>query len=305
MLRARYYYCFPLIAWSLLGCDEPRTGELLALTYNVAGLPEVLSGSEPHINTPYISPLLNDYDLVVVQESWQTPDPNPVAPTRVYHELLVADALHPYKTESAPLPLGSNPVRPSALLSDGLNTLSDSPFGELTRVAWTGCFGGADTSDRGAADCLAMKGFSVATHVFAAGVEVDVYNLHGEAGSSAEDQRLSEADFVQLAAHINANSGGRAIIMGGDTNLHTESGNPDRTTWQTFLNATGLRDVCSVVNCGTDANRIDKFAFRSSSRVTIEALSHRFERDKFVRPTDGARLSDHDALAVRFRWTKR
>jgi hypothetical protein len=303
MKAARSYLWF--FGLAILGCDEPRTGEFDALAYNVAGLPETLSGSQPLTNTPYISPLLNDYQLVLVQESWQTPIPNPFEGVfRVYHELLVADALHPYKSVSAPLPLGSNPARTTALVSDGLNRFSNSPFGDLTRVAWTGCFGGADQSDRGAADCLAMKGFSKATHVFATGAEVDVYNLHGEAGSSAEDQRLSEADFVQLAAFINANSSGKAIIMGGDTNLHTESGNPDRATWQTFLNATGLSDVCGVVNCGSDNNRIDKFAFRSNAQVTIQALSHLFEREKFRRP-DGAALSDHDALKVRFRWTKR
>jgi hypothetical protein len=303
MKTARSYLWF--IGLALFACDEQKTGEINALSYNVAGLPEGLSGSQPLTNTPYISPLLNDYGLVLVQESWQTPIPNPFGALRVYHELLVVDALHPYQSVSAPIPGGTDPRRPSAFLSDGLNRFSNWPFGDLTRVAWDGCFGGADTSDRGAADCLAMKGFSKATHVLAVGVEVDVYNLHGEAGSSAEDQRLSEADFVQLAAFINANSSGKAIIMGGDTNLHTESGNPDRTTWNTFLSATGLRDVCGAVNCGTDNNRIDKFAFRSNAQVTIEPLSHRFEREKFVRPTDGARLSDHDALAVRFRWTKR
>src|SRR5688572_4369456 len=53
---------------------EPPSGTLLALTYNVAGLPEGLSQSMPMRNTPIIGPLLNDYDLVFLQESWQTPD---------------------------------------------------------------------------------------------------------------------------------------------------------------------------------------------------------------------------------------
>src|SRR5690606_27992207 len=39
-------------------------GTFDALTYNVAGLPVGLSSSQPDINTPYISPLLNAYDLV-------------------------------------------------------------------------------------------------------------------------------------------------------------------------------------------------------------------------------------------------
>jgi hypothetical protein len=103
------------------------SGELSALAYNVAGLPEGLSGSSPATNMPYISPLLNDYDLVLVQEDWLTP-PNPPFGLRVYHDLLAAQARHPFHSTPAPSPLGMNPARPSALLSDGLNEFSNFEF---------------------------------------------------------------------------------------------------------------------------------------------------------------------------------
>ena len=122
-------------------------------------------------------------------------------------------------------------------------------------------------------------------------------------GARPAINRLQEAGYRQLAAFINDFSPGHAIIIGGDTNLHTESTNPDAAIWQELLVATGLNDVCQSVECGADRTSIDKFAFRSSDTVTIAPLSHRFERDKFVGP-DGMPLSDHDALAVRFRWTK-
>ena len=153
--------------------DGEWEGEIHALIYNVAGLPEILSGSSPETNTDLIGPKLNDFDLVLLQESWETPDPNPLAPTRVYHEILVGHSTHQYKTEMAPQPLGTNPDRPEALLADGLGKFSNFEMGPVTRVAWDGCFGGADTSDNGAADCLAMKGFAVATITLANGVEVD------------------------------------------------------------------------------------------------------------------------------------
>lgn len=280
------------------------SGELLALTYNVAGLPAFLSGSEPEINTPLISPLLNDYDLVLVQEDWLTPDPNPIPNARVYHDLLAAEAEHPYQSVPEPVPLGSDPRRSTALLSDGLNEFSNFPFGELVRTAWSDCFGSIDTSDGGAADCLALKGFTVATHELAPGVEVDVYNLHAEAGGTAEDDRLNAQDLSELAAFIADHSPGRALIVGGDTNLHTDPDNPEAGVWQEFSSSTGLSDVCAVVDCGEDSAAIDKFAFRSSDSILIEPLSHRFERDEFVR-SDGAPLSDHDPLAVRFRWSQR
>lgn len=282
--------------------DPPpaTSGTFRALTYNVAGLPEPLSGSEPDINTPLISPLLNAYDLVLVQEDWANPDP-PLPGASVYHHLLVADADHPYQSTPAPVPLGTNPVRPTALLSDGLNRLSRFGFGTVTRVMWPSCFGGADTSDGGAADCLAEKGFSVATTELAPGAVVDVYNLHAEAGNTSLDIEARAEDFAILAAYIAEHSAGRAVIVGGDFNLHSDRA-ADGAIHREFLRATGLTDVCEAVDCGADVHRIDKFAFRGGDGVVLEATTHRFERDVFVRSSDGAALSDHDALAVTFAW---
>jgi hypothetical protein len=277
-----------------------RDGTLDVLTYNVAGLPEGLSSSNPSVNTPLISPKLNAYDLALVQEDWLTPDPNPLeGVTEVYHELLAAEAEHPHQSEPAPIPFGMDPARPTALLSDGLNRFSNSPFGVLTRVAWADCFGGLDPSDGGASDCLAFKGFSVATHQLADGVDVDVYNLHGEAGSTETDQMLSEADFVQLADFILEHSDGRAILLGGDTNLHTDEAD-DAAIWETFQQATGLLDVCDMLDdCETS---IDKIALRSNDAVALEALSHELPRAEFTRD-DGESLSDHAPTAVQVRWS--
>lgn len=277
-----------------------RTGTFSALTYNVAGLPEPFSGSEPVINTPLISPLLNDYDLVVVQEDFVDPVP-PVPPFDFHHDDLISAVTHPYLSTPATPPLGTDPTRPSALVADGLNRLSRFPFGDITRVRWTNCFGGADESDGGAADCLSLKGFSVASTTFADGVVIDVYNLHGEAGSTPLDVEYSADDYEQLAAFMADYSAGNAVIVGGDFNLHTDE-EPDSTVYDTFLDATGLTETCDVVDCGADADRIDKWAFRSGGGVDVTALTHSFERDKFRR-ADGAPLSDHSALAVTFQWT--
>lgn len=188
--------------------EAPTTGTFRALSYNVAGLPAQLSGSEPHINMPYISPLLNGYDL----------------------------------------------------------------------------------------------GFSVARTTFAPGVEVDVYNLHAEAGNTAVDIEFRAEDFEVLAAYINEHSAGRPVIVGGDYNLHTDRPH-DAEIYDTFLADAGLTSVCDVVDCGTDLHAIDRFTYRDGGGVTLEPLDHNFERDVFVRPDDGVRLSDHDAVRVDFRWT--
>lgn len=269
------------------------TGEFLALTYNVAGLPEGLSGSHPERFTPLIAPLLNGYDLVLLQESWQTPEVNPYAPSRVYHEILAAGSTHPYKSVPATNPFNTDPRRPEAALADGLNMFSDFPFEPVIRQAWEGC-------DNSAADCLALKGFSVARTTFSEGVTIDVYDLHMEAGGTPHDEELRDAGVSQLRDFILEHSAGRAVIVGGDFNLHTDE-EPDSSQFQRLLAEAELTDVCAALDC-PEPGRIDKFLFRSSDAVEITPTSWRFETDVFVSP-EGEPLSDHEALAVHFAWS--
>ena len=308
-----------------------KKGEFVALTYNVAGLPQGISGSDPATNSRRISPRLNAYDLVLLQEDWA--DPVEAAPVLFFHDEIVSEANHPYQSEPAPPPMGTDLRRfPSGppLIADGLNRLSRFPFGTIERHMWETCFGEfpvavveavldalglldpiedaglGDLVDGGAADCGAQKGFSVARTKLGDGVEVDIYNLHGEAGSSSRDRTARAEGFDQLAAFVQEHSDGRAVIIGGDTNLHTEpdSGRvEDKQVWTDFQTATGVSDVCGVLDCGADAGVIDKFAFRSGGGVELTPLTYRFEREQFTH--DGEPLSDHDPLAVRFAWRSR
>lgn len=270
---------------------EPEgSGELVALTYNVAGLPEGLSSSMPLEYTPLIAPLLNDYDLVFLQESWQTPDPNPVFPLRVYHEILVAASTHPYQTVPADQPLGSDASRPTALLGDGLDIFSEFPLGDTTRVAWSSC---VDT----ASDCLAFKGFSMTPAQLSDGTPVHLYDLHMEAGDSAEDDAARDLGIDQLLSFISQNSQGQALIIGGDFNLETDT-EPAKSQLARLLSTAGLTDACTELMCPRPGN-IDKLLYRSSARVLLQAESWNLESSKFVSP-DGMPLSDHEPLAVRF-----
>jgi hypothetical protein len=275
------------------GSASVLSGEFVALTYNVAGLPEPISSSSPLANTPLISPLLNDYDLVLTQEDWETPDPNPIAPLRVYHELLKADAMHPHQSVPAPLPLGNDPSRPGALVSDGLNRFSQFPFGDITRQAWSGC-------DNNSGDCLAFKGFSVARTELAPGVCVDVYNLHGEAGNKDGDIALKEINTQDLVAFIAMYSDGRAIILGGDFNMRL-SRSHDAANLDFLTSQTGLSDAC-IAQGVIDEEAIDKFFFRSNDMLTLVPSYCQFETATFVTP-GGEPLSDHDPLAVAFSWS--
>ena len=130
------------------------------------------------------------------------------------------------------VPLGTNPLRPSGRCSsDGLNRLSRFPFGEITRVMWTNCFGGADTSDGGAADCLAEKGFEVAAHRLCA-------RRRGRRLQPARRGRHHPLDMTNSTRRTSScwprswptYSAGRPVIVGGDFNLHTD-GEPDATVF--------------------------------------------------------------------------
>lgn len=319
---------------------DVAAGSFTALTYNVAGLPEQISGSSPSTNSPLISPLLNRYDLVLLQEDWvdvfqplRDAGATDLPPLTGYHHLVVGDADHPHRSTPADPPYGTDTTRAPAgpaLIADGLNRLSRIPFGAITRQQWTTCngelviegieavtdaaglgdaleaagLGGA--IDGGASDCGALKGFSVATLTLVDGGEVDVYNLHADAGNGEGDIAARKANFEQLASFIAENSAGKALIIGGDTNLKIDDDRPERAVdaevWSTFQTATGAVDVCAAIDCGADDAVIDKFAFRSGDTVTLSPTSHRFERDVF-QDSSGDPLSDHDALAVDFSWS--
>ncbi len=285
--------------------DPP--GSFSVLTYNVAGLPQGISSGNPETNIPLISPLLNAYDVVLTQEDfdWWTPIAG-ILDFVNYHTRLRSQIEHPWRTDRHPGPeaVGLYTEARSLLVGDGIGIVSKYPFSGEKQHAWTFCFGGV-IPDGGAADCLAMKGFRVVTMTLGDGRDVDVYSLHAEAGGTPTDQHLQEIDFQELADFINARGGDRAIILGGDTNLHTDDihpdggGGADTVIWQKFLSATGLTDVCIELSC-PEPGSIDKIAYRSSSTVALQATGSDFPRERFQ--SNGADLSDHPPFVATFDW---
>jgi len=251
------------------------SGRLSLLTYNVAGLPQLVSQSEPEVNVALISPLLNHYDIALVQEDFS------------YHSRLISHAEHPYRSE---------PMNHSlALIPDGLNWFSRFAFSWIHRVRWAQCNGYLGA----ASDCLADKGFSFGEVTLAPGVTVDVYDLHAEAGSSLLDIDARRDNFEQLADYLRARSRDHAIIVAGDTNLRT--GVPaDAETLDRFLSVTGLSDACRSFGCGEE--KLDRVLFASSRNVRLDVLGWWQDR-RFV-DADGEPLSDHPAIVVELGWQK-
>lgn len=262
------------------------SGSIDVATYNVAGLPEPISGSRPTEHSELLSPLLNPYDVVLLQEDF------------FYIDKVAQHLTFPYGSTPQRLVLGSDPTRPEAFVGSGLERYSRHPFDGYLQVRWPGCYGGA--LGAGAADCLSQKGFSVARHEVAAGVFVDVYDLHGEAGSTPDDFYWSQQDYLALAAYIDANSADHAVIVGGDFNLSPADAN-DAPILARFLVDAGLTDVCEVQDCSADPDTIDRLLYKSGDDVALLATA--WSRPAGFTLPDGTPLSDHDPTAATFAWS--
>jgi endonuclease/exonuclease/phosphatase family metal-dependent hydrolase len=285
----------------LLGCSEPtrsgppgEQGTFSLLTYNVAGLPQGISGSNPERNTPLISPLLNGYDLVLVQEDF------------VYHSQLLGAADHPYATPTAPN---------QGSLGDGLNVLSPWPLDSVTRIDWRDCHGQLDSGS----DCLTPKGFLRARVEVAQGATLDIYNLHADAGRNPKDVAARSGNFAQLQAEVLDQSHGNAVIISGDFNERYSYA--DQSVLE-LVKGAGLSDVwvelerggiypaspsVAMPQCGTDegdvkCERIDKILFRSSATLGLKPVSYTVPVGVFV-DANRAPLSDHPPVAATFEYT--
>lgn len=262
-------------------------GSFEVLTYNVAGLPEPLSSGDPAVNTPLISPRLAPYDIVNVQEDFN------------YHAALYAGDNHAHRTPTTGgVPFGS-----------GLNTLSHRPYSDLERTKWSSCNG---------TDCLTPKGFSYKRVELAAGVYVDVYNLHPNAGTENADLAARRSNITQLSRFIAANSAGNAVIVMGDTNTrYTRADDNIRE----LTGTNGLTDawvqlerggqapaagapalVCDPAALTDSCEVVDKILYRGNRQITLTARDYRNDNAAFV-DAQGKPLSDHYPIAARFDWT--
>jgi hypothetical protein len=287
------------------------SGEFSVLTYDVAGLPEEMTRTvRPGEHIPLISPMLNDYDIVLTQNDydWFVPaiqDSDVVT----YHDRLRAEVSHQFRSTPYPGPVtaGISPdSRPELQLGDGLGVLSRYPFvsrhplDDVTRVGWRGCYQGLDAEDEGAGDCIVARGFAVVTLSLDNGVEVDVYTMQAEVGEHDEDQRLQADNFDQLAAYIEQHSGENPVLVAGATSLDTRADAPDTAIWTGFLQRTGLTDACQALSCD-QPDAVDRVAFRSGDTVELTASALDVPRTVFV-DAAGDDLSYRPPLNVRFRW---
>ena len=270
------------------------SGSFAFLNYNVAGLPVVHEppttlSMEAAANA--IGSRLGPYDIVHMQEDFN------------YHAYIYATDTHPYRTATSG----------AAGVGDGLNTVSNYPFEDFTRVTWSSCY-----PDNG--DCLTPKGFSFMRVRLAQGVYMDFINLHTNAGTSSGDETARENEWAQLTSWIAANvPAGDALIVSGDTNSRYTRTLDDL---QSFVADNGLTDawvrlelggvapaagspdlVCDEAAITNTCEVTNKFFYRSSKWVTLNATAYNNEHAKFL-DSNGLMLSDMDPIRTDVSWTE-
>ncbi|HET7538872.1 MAG TPA: endonuclease/exonuclease/phosphatase family protein [Polyangiaceae bacterium] len=264
-----------LLAASLIsassGLAAAASGHLKVLTYNIAGLPDGFMTPHPSANMPQIGARLARYDLALIQEDF------------VYGALLRQSVTLPFQT-----PAFERAGR--FHFGDGLSQFANRAFTGLQREPWRACHGLVDSYY----DCLTPKGFASTRQRLAEGVEIDVYNVHLDAGPSGEDQRAREAQLDQLAEAIAHRSQGRPVLLAGDTNLRSAGDSLAR-----FEESTGLVNVCERLHC-PEPRRIDRVFYRNSPTLTFSPRKWTIDR-RFV-DHQGKPLSDHLAVAVELAW---
>lgn len=282
--RSFVRFAFPYSNEEPLVCYE---GEFSVVTYNIAGLPQLISSAttERSASITEIGKRLNEYDIVHVQEDFN------------YNSFLYSRNEHPYKTKTkGGIPFG-----------DGLNTLSNFRILELHRIPWNNCTG---------ADCLTPKGFTYSQIEVAKDVFIDFYNVHANAADDPAAAAARRKNIIQLSNYIKAYSADRAVIVMGDLNAHFCY---EHDNIRELLEDNQLEDAWIALkanNCfpafrsfiredilglNDDCESIDKILYRSNAELLITPRDYRFENKKFNND-EGQPLSDHCPVSLSFNW---
>lgn len=273
-------FCLLIITSCTKKTEEasPAEGTFTALSYNVAGLPQGVNADQfPVEHMPLISPRLNNYDLVAVQEDFY------------YHDVLIKDNHFPYKSKYFALNGG---------LGDGLNLFSKFLILDYMRTAWENCHG---------TDCLTPKGFTYSRLKLTPKAYIDVYDLHCNAGSDSADLAARRKNIAQLCEYIKFRSKDHAVIILGDTNSrYTREGDDIRKILEL-----GFKDAWIELEKGgilpeqngvTLADEVvDKIFYRSNNTIKLTALEYDLPSSAFL-DANGEWLSDHRPLFTKFQF---
>lgn len=286
--------CFVALAVIAGGLPLQASGEpaldptdLLILSYNTHGLASWVAGDDPEGRFPQIGTRLNRYHVALIQEDF------------AHHEGLLRSAAHPIivRGNGPRHPWFQRLGLPCGRCGSGLTLFARDPFEHVTRVLrepFSRCSGWIG---RGS-DCWATKGLLVVRMALGNGTTIDFFNLHLDAGDHSADQAARRQQLERVAQTIPIESAGRALIVGGDLNLHYDDPE-DRALLEQFRSRLQLIDTGAALGQpGRWPEKIDYLLYRSGDDLELELV----EAGIATEFADGTRpLSDHPAIYARFR----
>lgn len=261
--------------------SSPEGGpiEFSVCTYNIQARP-VLDDARHKFK--YISPLMNQFDIVGFQECFKE------------HRLLWSQAAHPVKVYHATL------KTPFRVVNSGLSSIARFPLRDVKAINFdaVGEF----------QNVLASKGvLMIALDI--AGMPLDFYNTHMEAGGSPEALVARHGQAAELIAFVKANSPPEhSVIFVGDFNMRLRE-RPGRTMndydleeakiLQRIIDECAFLSASAIIN-GEIGSEIDHIFFRPGRGHRLTALSWQKDAPQFYDP-EKRPLSDHDPVFSRFR----
>ncbi|MCE7043158.1 endonuclease/exonuclease/phosphatase family protein [Dyadobacter sp. CY312] len=264
------------------------SGEFSVLTYNIAGLPQIISSAATR-RAPSIAEIgrrLNNFDIVNVQEDFNYN-------RQLYH----SGNAHPFRTRTkGGVPFG-----------DGLNTLSRFPVHQVRHVPWNNCTG---------ADCLTPKGFTFSRIEIADKLFIHLYNIHANAYNHLSAAGARRENLIQLSKFIRENSKDQAVIIMGDFNAHYSyhydnvhqflKENEFNDAWLELKNKNHIPAAdkklpeSNILKITGEAESIDKIFYRSNELIQFTVSEYHLENFSFL--DNGKPLSDHHPVSARFSW---
>lgn len=197
-------------------------------------------------------------------------------------------------------------------------------------IRWDDYYPKSGTGNGG--DSLIKKGFRFYTATVADGVDIDVYILHMDADSSAEDIDARESQLSQLADYIKSTDSKNPIIIMGDTNCrytreHLQSllidsinEDPRFTAGDAWIEnirrgaypAVGDPPIMASDKTGDGsgypyprAEIVDKIFFVNNADSDIHLRLDLYTVDTSFRDAGGAPLADHWPVTARFAYAKK
>lgn len=206
--------------------------------------------------------------------------------------------------------------------TDGLNLIwknSLKTAGE-SWIAWKVKYSSGIFNTGNGADHMIDKGYRFYQVTVAEGVVVDVYILHMDAASDAQDIAAREAELDQLATAIKNSDNKNPIIVMGDTNCRYTR-EKLKTGFIDVINADARFTIsdCWIEKCKNgeypaygsaslmvgdlgyvEGEIVDKMFYINNSDSDVELVLNTFKVDTNFNDTDGTPLADHYPVVGEF-----